>query len=243
MLISQTELDSKGSRDPIPLECYQCGKTHYRTKNIVLRILNGNHYGTRKGCFCSHKCKHENKKITRIICQCKQCGNPFDRLPKDIKGNTFCSKSCAAIFNNTIYKLKVDIILKKCNFCKTDFTPNKKSQKYCCAACRSHKTKQSIFSQIESETYTFPWPKPYRDYLITKYGSKCMICGWDKLNSKTNKCPVQLDHIDGNHKNNKLNNLRLVCPNCHSLTPTYMALNRGNGRHYRRLRYAAGKSS
>lgn len=33
--------------------------------------------------------------------------------------------------------------------------------------------------------------------------------------------PLELDHIDGNHKNNKLDNLRLLCPNCHSLTPTH----------------------
>lgn len=38
--------------------------------------------------------------------------------------------------------------------------------------------------------------------------------------------PLELDHIDGNNKNNKLNNLRLLCPNCHSLTPTYRGKNK-----------------
>lgn len=33
--------------------------------------------------------------------------------------------------------------------------------------------------------------------------------------------PLELDHIDGNHENNALENLRLLCPNCHALTPTY----------------------
>jgi len=35
------------------------------------------------------------------------------------------------------------------------------------------------------------------------------------------KIPLELDHIDGNSSNNILSNLRLLCPNCHSLTPTY----------------------
>jgi predicted HNH restriction endonuclease len=82
----------------------------------------------------------------------------------------------------------------------------------------------------------------FRDYLIGKYGAKCKLCGWDKINPVTGKCPIELEHIDGDSTNNKLENLCLLCPNCHSLTPTYKALNRGNGRHKRRMRYNIGKS-
>lgn len=37
--------------------------------------------------------------------------------------------------------------------------------------------------------------------------------------------PLQLDHIDGNHTNNKLENLQILCPNCHAKTPTYCGKN------------------
>ena len=33
--------------------------------------------------------------------------------------------------------------------------------------------------------------------------------------------PLELDHISGDRHNNNLNNLRLLCPNCHASTPTY----------------------
>lgn len=51
-----------------------------------------------------------------------------------------------------------------------------------------------------------------------------------------------LDHIDGDASNNLRVNLRLVCPNCDSQLPTYKNRNRGNGRAWRRQRYADGKS-
>lgn len=67
-------------------------------------------------------------------------------------------------------------------------------------------------------------------YLREKYGNRCCVCGWAEVNPVTGKVPLVADHIDGNWQNNLEENLRLICPNCDSLSPTYAALNKGRGR-------------
>lgn len=77
-------------------------------------------------------------------------------------------------------------------------------------------------------------------YLREKYDNRCSECGWNKRNSQTLKVPLEGDHIDGSWKNNQEDNLRLLCPNCHSLSSTFRSLNRGKGREERRKIYQAG---
>ncbi len=81
-----------------------------------------------------------------------------------------------------------------------------------------------------------------RRYLAEKYEGKCSLCGWDKKNPITNKVPLEIDHIDGNAANNLEENLRLICPNCHSLTPHFRNLNKGKGRSWRLSKYHAGET-
>jgi len=69
-----------------------------------------------------------------------------------------------------------------------------------------------------------------KTYLFNKYENKCAKCGWGELNQYTNKIPLEVEHIDGNYKNNLEENLILLCPNCHSLTSTYKGANLNKGR-------------
>lgn len=84
-------------------------------------------------------------------------------------------------------------------------------------------------------------PKPIEDYLSNRIfiqshrlklrlikdelkRHKCEVC---KLSTWQNKpIPIELDHIDGDHKNNELSNLRILCPNCHAQTSTYRGKNK-----------------
>ena len=69
-----------------------------------------------------------------------------------------------------------------------------------------------------------------RRYMLDKVGHRCARCGWAEVNPHTGKVPLELEHIDGDYQNNDEGNLTILCPNCHSLTPTYRSLNNGKGR-------------
>jgi 5-methylcytosine-specific restriction endonuclease McrA len=47
----------------------------------------------------------------------------------------------------------------------------------------------------------------------------CEECGIKEWNGR--RIIFELDHIDGNNKNNSFDNLKILCPNCHSQTPTF----------------------
>lgn len=54
---------------------------------------------------------------------------------------------------------------------------------------------------------------------------KCELCNWAKKSSD-GRLPLELDHINGDRHDNRLENLRILCPNCHSLQITHRARNR-----------------
>ncbi|PIQ77478.1 hypothetical protein COV82_04325 [Candidatus Peregrinibacteria bacterium CG11_big_fil_rev_8_21_14_0_20_46_8] len=55
---------------------------------------------------------------------------------------------------------------------------------------------------------------------------KCEECGWSKITAD-GYLPLELDHVNGDRHDNRIENLRILCPNCHSLKPTHRGRNRG----------------
>lgn len=172
--------------------------------------------------------------------KCRECNSV---LPFDKKNNTFCSSSCAASFNLRVrYKDLVKKPLVQCLWCGTDLHQNfSKSRKYCNSTC------QQLFMSCGRfiDWYVNGITKglgvtSLKSFVEIKDGYKCSCCGIAEWNNI--RIGLELEHIDGNSDNNSVENLCLLCPNCHSQTPTYKARNKGNGRFSRRERYQQGKS-
>jgi hypothetical protein len=106
--------------------------------------------------------------------------------------------------------------------------------KFCslrCAIASRFATKAALLEAGEYPTYINS--RFLRTYLVERFGEHCSRCGWSERNLRTGRIPVEVEHIDGDWRNNSAENLTLLCPNCHSLTQTFRALNRGRGRPMR----------
>lgn len=126
-----------------------------------------------------------------------------------------------------------------CLVCSKEFKSKHETQKYCSNTCQHEfQHQEKIKSWLENGASI--GTRPIKRYLKDTFGYVCSECGLTNWQNKD--IVLELEHKDGDSENNKLENLCLICPNCHSQTSTYKAKNKGNGRHSRKLRYQEGKS-
>lgn len=123
-----------------------------------------------------------------------------------------------------------------CQNCKN--TVNNRN-KFCSNLCqKDYEYKKFIekwkFGKISGMRGEYQLSNHIKRYLFNKYSNKCARCGWGEKNKYTNNIPLEIEHIDGDYKNNKEENLILLCPNCHSLTSTYKGASLHNGRKTRK---------
>ena len=115
-----------------------------------------------------------------------------------------------------------------CLQCKSDIAHKNVKNKFCSSECSILYKKHQIFSIIERDKYYHNY-RQLKDYLIYKNGNVCSICGFS---GEWNGSPVIMvfDHINGKSADNRLDNVRLVCPMCDSQLPTFKSKNKNSDR-------------
>lgn len=196
--------------------------------------------GSEKSKIIQHQQKEERiKQYLKNPTLCKYCGKP---LPYNKRHRKFCNSVCSGYYNNANYTIqKPHKDYGNCLYCGKPLTHK---GKYCNNSCMgkyiSETKYQMEIQQWKNGTLKQTWNTignvigSIKRYLLEKYNHKCAKCGWGEVNPYTGRLPLEVHHIDGNWQNNTEDNLIILCPNCHSLTPTYRASNKGKGRQFRK---------
>jgi len=167
---------------------------------------------------------------------CEECKIEFYAIPSSEK--KFCSSSCS-ITNSNKNRIKIS----KCLECDQDI---KYKNKFCNNTCQQLYQRKKIYQKIEDGTYAAVDLRICKKYLIEINGEKCVECGWKEKNEFSKTIPLEVHHVDCNPDNNQINNLKLLCPNCHALTKNWKAIKSSEGvkskrRQIRREIYNNGK--
>lgn len=140
---------------------------------------------------------------------CELCNKVFETLDSRKR---FCNKSCSAVWNNLRRPKKI-------------VQPKKNLVQKWLDGEWNGSTKDGLSRTVRK------FLMEEANYICQDGRSGCG--GWSGTNPKTGKTCLTVDHRDGNSQNNSRDNLIVMCPNCHSMTLTYGALNKGNGRKNR----------
>jgi len=109
--------------------------------------------------------------------------------------------------------------------------------KFCSNACQANYTRKKAIKdwlagrRVGYVGKTKSLANFVRHYLHETRGTACQECGWDKKHPTDSRVLTEVDHIDGDAENCHPDNLKVLCPNCHSMTPTFRARNKKSKRN------------
>lgn len=169
------------------VKCVCCKKEIYMPKNRLKSFK-----------YCSRECKDKSLTV-QITSKCKICENIFTHISCRTNTAKYCSRIC--YHRSQINRGSKEF---KCQFCEQLFydSPSVK-RKYCSIKCVNKKKKEEwhpVYSTVRKKMKSLNMIE------------KCEKCGYDEI-----KEILGIHHIDKNRKNNTQKNLRVLCPNCHSI--------------------------
>lgn len=169
---------------------------------------------------CDYISGYETANST-IKIKCRKHQYEFETKWENVRRANRAHHVCPFCIQEDINKKKEELRIEvECAYCHQKFLKlksrldNSKSGLYFC--CREHK---DLAQRIESGK-EFDSMRPdhfnagifnYRDKALKEYPHKCAVCGYNEEPDI-----LQVHHIDENRQNNKLDNLIILCPNCHA---------------------------
>lgn len=163
-----------------------------------------------------------------MIVNCPKCNKEFENIGKwSIK--KFCSRKCAnsRIFSQESIEKKRSAAIANFNF---NTLNGKKSNPSLWSEETRNKWRESLRKtykeKYERKSFNELGIDGKRRRVIEEQQEKCNKCKLSEWFDK--KLTLEIEHKDGNKKNNDRDNLEALCPNCHSLTKTWRGRNKQN---------------
>jgi hypothetical protein len=185
---------------------------------------------TRNSRFCSNSCHLKGTQEIRSARTrkprplCPQCG-----VGSGMRGAQTCSRTCSAAMR----RRNPD----PCRRCSSqERFGRRRSGPYCSWDCFNEDRYERTGSFA---TWLVQWTSGLvsgttgdgrpdhrvRQALVLLRGQRCEECGWNTVNPISGRVPLHVDHSTGDRRRNRPHEVRLLCPNCHALTPNYQHLN------------------
>jgi hypothetical protein len=178
---------------------------------------------------CARKEKAKEHSRVELTCSNPKCKNTFWRQPWQLRTRdyNYCSTSCKNCKPVALTKTTK----KYCKQCNKYFETYRNESDFCSKTCYSLYLDAQIYDRMsihELQTKiqeVFVLQDRIRNPQVRYWYSriieaKCKECGLkDEWAGK--KIALDIDHINGNSRDNRLENLRWLCPNCHRTTSTW----------------------
>ena len=228
-LFTQIEFQEASSRSKLALQCRECGRAFYKTKNCIQSIIKGNASYT--GDFCGTKCSSKNNHNSPETVICANCNKSFLKFPSQIKrsSNHFCSRSCAATYNNKLFpKRMVADVFCKCGKkirpkekCCDTFVPKKRQRRWRKNSETSEMTLYELQNKISAKGKHPSWKNALvRNHARTHNrhlkGLPCQKCGYSLHSEFAHVKDITAFSLDSKLSEiNDESNILILCRNCH----------------------------
>ena len=163
-----------------------------------------------------------NRKRPASYVKCSHCGKRFlrsnirlRRIKKIGVKRQYCSRECVSEDSKKRIKVSCVVCGKEKEITPSVYKKSKSGLFFCGKECKDFGQKIENCHKDMMPSHFNNGYSTYRAKAFRSYSQKCEICGYDKY-----KKILEVHHIDGDRLNNNIDNLIILCSNCHK-TITY----------------------